>query len=412
MRIAVGLIEDAPAVRVTLEGAFRGADGSARPPGDYRFTRPEVLEPLEPETAAFVLHDFRIGHGFHWERRRPSAFRGGLRLVPGTGGLTAINDVDLEAYVESVIASEMSAESPTELLRAHAVISRSWVAAQLRTGGGGAFSRRREVSPGEWEITAWYGRERHAGFDVCADDHCQRYQGVPASGTERAWRTVQDTRGRFLVFDGRVCDARFAKCCGGVTEDFRSAWEDRDVPYLRSVCDGAGAAPGVDDDWLRSDWPGAYCRTDDAVLLARIFTSYDRETPDFFRWRVAYSRRELADIVRSRSGIDIGEPMALEPLERGPSGRIVRLRIRGRRASLTVGKELEIRRVLSESHLYSSAFAVDEDGDRIVLSGAGWGHGVGLCQVGAAVMADGGASYEAILGHYYAGAVVEERSPD
>ncbi len=409
MRIAVGLIEDAPEVRVTLEGTFRDADGSKRPPGEYRFTRPEVLEPLEPETAAFVLHDFRIGHGFHWERRRPSAFRGGLRLVAGPGGLTAINDVDLEADVESFIASEMSPESPVDLLRAHAVISRSWVVAQIGAGGG-AFHSRRERSPGEWEITAWYGRQRHAGFDVCADDHCQRYQGVPDFGTERAWRTVQDTRGRFLVFDGQVCDARFSKCCGGVTEDFRSAWEDRDVPYLRSVHDGAGVAPRTDEGWLRSDWPGAYCSTGDAGLLGRIFTSYDRETADFFRWRVDYSRRELGELVRSRTGIDIGEPSVLEPLERGPSGRIVRLRIQGRRASLTLGKELEIRRVLSESHLYSSAFAVNVDGDRIVLSGAGWGHGVGLCQVGAAVMAEGGASFQEILRHYYPGAAIEERS--
>ena len=410
MKIAVGLVENLPVVSVALEGNFRDAAGKSYASGSYRFTGPVVLQPLAPDSSWFVLDDFRIGIGFHWERLQKRRFRGDLRVVDGTGGLTAINDVELETYVESVIASEMSPASPPDLLRAHAVVSRSWIVAQLAAGsGGGTFHRLREVASAEWDLLAWYGHEGHTAFDVCADDHCQRYQGVPDSGTDQSRRGVLDTRNQFLVSGGNVCDARFYKCCGGVTEDFRAAWEDREVGYLVPVFDGPGAIPDVNDAWIRSNRADVYCNTSDRALLGRVFTSYDRETADFFRWTVEYARSELSELVSRRSGVDLGEIRKLEPLERGRSGRIVRLRIEGSRALLTVGKELEIRRILSESHLYSSAFVVDDERDRIRLTGAGWGHGVGLCQVGAAVMAENGVSYTDILQHYYPGAEIEKR---
>jgi stage II sporulation protein D len=411
VKIAVGLIQNASVVKVSFEGTFRDEHANLYAPGAHQFSRPIVLEPVEPDSSVFVLDDFTIGIGFHWERRQPRPFRGGLRVIEGANGFTAINDVELETYIESVIASEMSPQSPPELLRAHAIVSRSWIVAQLgMSDGQGTFHNRQETAPGEWEILCWYGHEGHAEFDVCADDHCQRYQGVPPEGTENAWRSVEQTRGRFLVSGGEICDARFYKCCGGVTEDFRAAWEDRDVPYLTPVSDGPGAIPKADDAWIRRGSPDAYCNTGDAALLGRIFTGYDQETADFFRWRVEYRRQDLSQLIGQRTGIDIGHLKSLEPLERGRSGRIIRLRIRGTGATLTVGKELEIRRALSESHLYSSAFVVDHEKDRIVLSGAGWGHGVGLCQVGAAVMAERGRACPDILRHYYPGAEIEERT--
>lgn len=411
MKIAVGLIEGVREVSTTLEGAYRDAAGRSYPPGSYRFSNPVRLEPLDPDTCAFVLDDFRIGTGFHWERSQRRSFRGDLRVIHGRDGVTAINDVPLEAYIESVIASEMSPDSPSDLLRAHAVVSRSWIVAQLTAGAGeGTYHRRSRTGPNEWEIIAWYGREGHTGFDVCADDHCQRYQGIPPAGTESARAAVLETRHQFLVYGGQICDARFSKCCGGVTENFRSAWDDREIPYLQAVCDGPGNLPRVDADWIRSVASTAYCNTRDPSLLERVFTRYDQETADFFRWRVDYSRTALAELIGRRSGIDIGDLLSIEPLERGPSGRVVRLRIEGSRSSLTLGKELEIRRVLSSSHLYSSAFVVEQQSGRVVLYGAGWGHGVGLCQVGAAVMAERGHAYRNILRHYYPGTEIEERA--
>ena len=410
MNIAVGLVVDKDTVSISLNREFRDASGKSYQAGRYQFSAPVALEPLDPVTAAFTLDDFKIGIGFHWERHRPSAFRGSLRIVDTGRGLTAVNDVDLEAYVESVIAAEMSAESPPHLLRAHAVISRSWIVAQLvNRQEAGTHHSRREIEPGLWEILSWYGREGHVDFDVCADDHCQRYQGLPPSGSERASQAIRETTGEFLVFGGEVCDARFYKCCGGVTEAYRGAWEDREVPYLTPVYDGDGPLPEVDDGWIRSTTVEAYCNTRDEALLKRVLTGFDQETANYFRWRVEYSRGELSELVRHRSGIDIGEVLSLEPLERGRSGRIVKIRIQGTKASLNVGKELEIRRLLSPSHLYSSAFVVEQNDRQTVLCGAGWGHGVGLCQIGAAVMAEHGTPYERILAHYYQGTELEVR---
>lgn len=414
--LAVGLAEGRPSVRFRLRGSFRDETGKTHPPGEYAVSHPVALIPNDPEKGTFELADFTIGIGFHWERRRSSAFQGDLRIVRSPGGLTVINDVPLETYVASVIGSEMSASSPVELLRAHAVISRSWLVSQVtRDDGGGTFRKVDEIAPGEWRIQAWYGREGHAFFDVCADDHCQRYQGMPPQGSERAVRAAAETAGRFLVYGEEICDARFSKCCGGITEDYAAAWEERPVPYLVSVFDGEGPLPEIDDArmdarmhaWLTDASAAVYCNASDPDLLTRVLPGFDLETRDFFRWRVETPRDELSDRVREKSGVDVGRIERLVPIRRGRSGRIVELQVRGTKGLLNVGKELEIRRILSPSHLYSSAFVVGERGGSLVFEGAGWGHGVGLCQIGAAVLADRGWPYSRILAHYYPGTRIQ-----
>jgi SpoIID/LytB domain protein len=273
-----------------------------------------------------------------------------------------------------------------------------------------------DLPPGEEEIRRWYGREEHDLFDVCADDHCQRYQGVTKIISVEVSRAIEATRGVMLVYGGRICDARYHKACGGRTEDFANVWEETPVPYLTSVADGPAVFPPVTSEEEADRWvhaaPPAYCNTADMNALRQVLPSFDQETADFFRWEVSYSRTDLEDLLRKNSGLDFGELRALTPLTRGPSGRISRLKIEGSRRTVVVGKELEIRRWLSPSHLYSSAFIVGTDRDgrgkatRFILKGAGWGHGVGLCQIGAAMMALRGFRMEAILGHYFPGAAL------
>jgi len=384
MKLAVGLIEGLESIDVELLGRFTDASGRSYPPGRYHFDKDVTLTPAEPE-ASFAIDDIVIGIGFHWERKERQVFRGDLRLVRRSG-LTAINDVSLEEYVTSVISSEMSASCPLELLKAHAVISRSWLCypkLHPESIGPGDVS----VRQGD-EITRWYGREAHTDFDVCADDHCQRYQGITKAYSLSVAEAARATAGEVLQYKGNVCDARFSKCCGGLTEEYRSAWDDRDVPYLVSF-------PDTDENGH------VYCDTTDEKLLEQILPGFDQETRDFYRWTVRYSGEEIRQLVHARLAEDVGTVVALEPLSQGPSGRIVKLRIRGTEKSLVIGKELEIRRALSRSHLYSSAFEVTRDGEMFVLNGKGWGHGVGLCQIGAAVMASRGKNYRDILAHYY-----------
>ena len=398
--VAVGLLEGRPEIEVELIGEFLSSGGSRLAPGRHRLSAPERLVPSDPARCAFALDDVPIGIGFHWERKERQVFRGELRLLRGPAGLTVVNDVPLEEYAASVISSEMSATCPPELLKAHAVISRSWLKGPSATAP--ASPARRDPL----EIRRWYGREAHPDFEVCADDHCQRYQGITKAVSPEVAGAVGATAGELLLFGGAICDARFSKCCGGLTERYRTAWDDREIPYLVSFPDGP-PQPGAEDPegWIRSN-PPAFCNTRDAGLLARILPGFDQETRDFFRWRVEYAPEELGDLVRSRLGADLGPVAGLVPLARGPSGRIHRLRIAGERGELVVGKELEIRRILSPTHLLSSAFVVDHEAGRFVLTGAGWGHGVGLCQIGAAVMASEGKGYREILAHYYPGAVV------
>ncbi len=377
--------------------------------GELLFSPSEAQSCMSPH-GSFSLDGVTIGVGFHWQRSEWQCFKGQLRFIADRGRVVAVNLLPVEAYLYSVISSEMSSLSSLELLKAHAVISRSWLLAPMLNKGGQEHSSLSHVSDNE--VIRWYGRDAHELFDVCADDHCQRYQGITRVHSENVWEAVRLTAGQVLAYNGEVCDARFSKCCGGVTERFGSCWDDA-VPhgYLTPVHDSAGqaAVPDLTDEenarrWILSS-PEAFCNTADAKILSEVLNGYDRETADFFRWRVSYSQAELSELVCRRSGIDFGVVTGLVPLERGASGRIVRLKVVGEKRTVVVGKELEIRRWLSPSHLYSSAFVVDRIPDGgFVLSGAGWGHGVGLCQIGAAVMGSRGYSYEDILSHYFPGA--------
>src|SRR5579872_224933 len=395
MQISVGLMEGRKVIEAELQGQFRDSTGNMVNPGKYQFGSEQVLTPLT-SAASFVLSDVTIGIGFHWERHEKQAFHGALRIIEHDG-LTAINDVELQEYVTSVISSEMSASCSLELLKAHAVISRSWL--WFPKANPPPIARGQALDA--HEIIRWYGRESHPDFDVCADDHCQRYQGITKAFSPAAAQAVVATTGEFLRHNGAICDARFSKCCGGMTERYATAWEDQNIPYLESIYDGPLRSAADDPEtWIRSR-PPAYCNTDDVELLARVLPGFDQETRDFYRWRVAYTPEELGDLVKSRLGADLGPVRDLQPLARGPSGRIYRLKIIGERDYIIIGRELEIRRALSRTHLYSSAFVMGKEPDRLVIRGAGWGHGVGLCQIGAAVMANAGKTYIEILQHYY-----------
>lgn len=318
--------------------------------------------------ASFILHDVVIGIDFHWQQKRDLQFAGGLKFIVEGENITAVNCVGMEDYLLSVISSEMKSSASLELLKAHAVISRSWLMARLED--------------------AKHGREvPHGAFDVCADDHCQRYQGLTMAVGDSVRVAIDETWGQVLRFGGEICDARYSKCCGGRTELFSTCWEDKDYPYLQSVED-------------------PFCDCENSEILSQVLNDYDTATRDFHDWELRYSKEELSDLVRRRTGTDFGEILGLEALHRGPSGRISSLRVCGSKRSAVVGKELAIRRMLSESHLKSSAFTVGRDGDDFVLKGHGWGHGVGLCQIGAAVMAARGYGYRQILSYYYEGAEI------
>lgn len=372
----------------------------------------------ESDTCLFELKNVTIGINFHWKQKDNQRFRGGLRLVEEGGKIRCINIVPLEEYLKSVISSEMSAHASSEFLKAHAVISRSWLLFQIGKSKKPknrktAFQTRTET---ENEVTRWYSREDHPGFDVCADDHCQRYHGITKIITEKAVTAVNRTSGEILVSDGRICDTRFSKCCGGITENFENVWEPVPHSYLSKVVDSeTGVTPYNDlrkedqaEKWIKSQ-PPAFCNTSDIKILSQVLPDSDQATTDFFRWKVEYSQQQLSEIIKKRSGSDFGEIIKMETVERGHSGRIVKLKITGTKKSLTIGKELEIRKWLSESHLYSSAFVIDHQDlkegipQKFVLTGAGWGHGVGLCQIGAAVMGENGYSYRQILEHYFKG---------
>jgi SpoIID/LytB domain protein len=334
--------------------------------------------------------------------------------------LTVINEVPVEPYLNSVISSEMSATADAELLKAHAVISRSWLLAQMKQ-----WKRPRvkseakiEVVNGQRQLIRWYDQEAHTNFDVCADDHCQRYQGITKATSPMVFDAIQATLGQVLEFDGELCDARFSKSCGGMTESFDAAWANERRVYLAVSYDGKTfpaefALPLTEEanaeKWIRSA-PPAFCNTTDPKVLGKILPDFDQATQDFYRWQVTISQSELQELLQRKLGIDFGAIHQLEPVERAESGRLVKLRIVGERETLVIGKELEIRRALSPSHLYSSAFVVETSGNGLeipesfTLIGAGWGHGVGLCQIGAALMAERGYGFEQILAHYYNGA--------
>lgn len=365
-----------------------------------------------PERPTFLLKNVRIGIGFHWDRLEDQEFEGTLEIRDNADGTqTAINRLDVEDYLSSVITSEMSATSSLELLKAHAVISRSWVLRPIISPS--TCTDKPDLSDPNRHVV-WYERDAHEGFDVCADDHCQRYEGITRrdehpEAAANVQKAIDATRGQVLMYDGKVCDARFYKSCGGATELFENAWANEHYPYLEAVRDEIGTPlPDLTIEenaqaFIRTS-PSAYCNTIDARVLSQVLNNYDQETKDFYRWTVQYTAAELSDIIRKRSGIDFGEILDLVPIKRGPSARLYEMQIVGSKRTMVIGKELEIRKWLSRSHLYSSAFVVDrnEQGD-FILTGAGWGHGVGLCQIGAAVMADKGYTYEQILAHYFPG---------
>ena len=346
----------------------------------------------QDDDASFTLHDVTIGVGFHWERQEKQTFRGMLRLVVEADKVLAINELPVEQYLESVISSEMSATSSPELLKAHAVISRSWLLCQMenrqKEGRDKANSFFSFVKKDD-ELLRWYDREDHTLFDVCADDHCQRYQGITRASSPAVAEAIKATRGQVLMSDNELCDARFSKCCGGQTEEFQYCWENIKKPYLVSVSD-------------------PFCHTSDRRILSQVLNDYDQETPDFYEWTVAYTQEELTELVNRKTKLDLGDIVDLIPLDRGTSGRIWRLQLVGTKRSFIIGKELEIRRALSETHLYSSAFDVEKRDNRFILHGRGWGHGVGLCQIGAAVMGEKGYDYDDILLYYYRGAEIKQ----
>ena len=354
---------------------------------------------------SFILYGVTIGVDFHWERKVTQKFAGTLKFIVDGGKVTAVNIVGVEDYLLSVISSEMKASAGLEFLKAHAVISRSWVIAQVEHRQSHV-SRTPEPScpvsepvEGAEEYIKWFDHDDHTLFDVCADDHCQRYQGLTMAVGDTVRKAVDQTWGLVLTSEGKICDARFSKCCGGRMELFSTCWEDKDYPYLQPLPDTADCVEGGD----------VFCDTKDEKILSQVLNDYDLETRDFYRWRTEYSRAEVSDIVRRRSGMDFGTIRDLVPVERGPSGRLKRLKVVGDKKTMIIGKELIIRRWLSDSHLKSSAFEVHWDGDHLTLDGSGWGHGVGLCQIGAAVMAAKGYSFDRILLHYYPGSTLERR---
>ncbi len=363
----------------------------------------------------FTLYGVTIGVDFHWQRKEAQSFKGDLKLVIEQNRLRAINNVSVEAYLFSVISSEMSATASLELLKAHAVISRSWLLAPIFNGDE-ANHQPLHIIESPDEIIKWYERDAHEGFDVCADDHCQRYQGITRAKSDNVRLAIESTSGLVLAENGKICDARFSKCCGGVTELFENCWANVPHNYLQRVVDNDSISYDLVPDltveknaqkWICSEYT-SLCNSSDANVLSQVLNNYDQETQDFYRWRVEYTTDEVSRLIFSRSGIDFGTVIDLIPMQRGVSGRIIRLKIVGTKTTKIIGKELEIRRILSESHLYSSAFVVDKTESGFVLLGAGWGHGVGLCQIGAAVMGDKGYNFNQILSHYFVGAEVVE----
>lgn len=439
--IHVGVLQKQQIINFSLLTAYK-LKGNLIPPGEYSVSIKDqkiefngdsydelTFESDQLHSDQFKLKDVIIGVEFHWERKEDQQFLGGLKFIlteseDAEFALTAINIVSLEDYLKSVISSEMSSTSSEHLLKAHAIISRSWLLAQILNNRSQEKKESKHDSSivTSTEIIKWYDREDHEHFDVCADDHCQRYQGVTRQKTELVNRVLDETLGKVISYRGSICDARYSKCCGGMMETFENVWEPIIHPYLQAKPDNFSGHPIPDlcneeeaDKWIRTS-PDAFCNTQDSNILKQVLNDYDQETDDFYRWKVTYTQKEISELINDRLGIDFGHIIDLQPLERGTSGRITRLKIIGSEKIMIIGKELVIRRALSKSHLYSSAFTVDvmdEDDDGIpqkfVLNGAGWGHGVGLCQIGAAMMADKGHRYDEILQHYFPGTDIKTK---
>ncbi len=431
-KIKVGIMSAAE-VKFILDGEFHVSDNTvsgsqvATTDGksiiwDGKEYSELLFEPANDDVS-FWLEDVTIGVNFHWERKENQRFKGALKLIVENGKITPVNILGVEDYLLSVISSEMSATASLELLKAHAVISRSWLLAQIDKNKRIESSGEKYVAAEnkEGEMIKWYDREDHVNFDVCADDHCQRYQGITRASTPEVAKAIEATRGQVLMDGDNLCDARFSKCCGGVYEEFENCWEPIHYDYLAARRDGENETdfPDLTIEENAREWiltrPEAHCNTSDVEILSQVLNNYDQETTDFYRWEVSYTQEEISKLVKERSGMDYGNIVDLEPIARGTSGRLYKLKIVGTNKTLTIGKELEIRRTLSPSHLYSSAFVV-EKGEKdlnglpstFTLKGAGWGHGVGLCQIGAAVMGAKGYPYDKILLHYFVDADIRK----
>ncbi len=375
---------------------------------------PITIEPIDYKNSSFTLHKVVIGIDFHWERKEDQTFKGSLSFINENHKIRAVNIIRLEDYLLSVVSSEMSATSSKEFLKAHAVISRSWVLAQIEKSKS-LKEKAESIIHLKDGYLKWYDREDHKNYDVCADDHCQRYQGVTKASTLAVANAIEETYGEILEFNNKVCDTRFYKCCGGVTEKFENVWENISHPYLESIIDGSSNETSENlslrneknaENWILSS-PKAFCNTTEKEILSQVLNDYDLETSDFYRWKVEYSQQELQELLQKRINLKLGEIKELKSIKRGNSGRIIQLKIVGTKGKKVIGKELEIRKALSDSHLYSSAFVVSHNNiingipQSFTLNGSGWGHGVGLCQIGAAVMAHQGYSYKEILSHYF-----------
>lgn len=379
-----------------------------------------LFEPTDAQSS-FTLEDVTIGVNFHWERKEAQTFLGKLRFIVENNNICAINELPVETYLISVISSEMRATSSLELLKAHAVISRSWLLAQMeqRKAENNNADKQLSFFKTDEEIVRWYDREDHKHFDVCADDHCQRYQGITKAANKHVVEAIKQTAGEILTSRGEICDARYSKCCGGAVEEFQYCWENIRKPYLLALPDtmpDTTSLPNLTNEAVARQWilssPNAFCNTTDQKVLSQVLNDFDQETTDFYRWIQIYSQAEVKQLLEEKLAMQFGDIIDLIPMERGKSGRIYRLKIIGTQRTLIIGKELEIRRALSKSHLYSSAFVVEKvdikDGvpQQFVIKGAGWGHGVGLCQIGAAMMGVQGYRYDEILLHYYKSAEI------
>jgi stage II sporulation protein D len=383
----------------------------------FEYQNEIIFEPVDPSIESFLIKDVVIGLKFHWERKEKQRFAGTLKIIKDNGKLIAINIISIENYLSSVISSEMNAKSSLQLLKAQAIVSRSWLLFQLQRSK--HLKREKAKSRNEFisenELIRWYDREDHKHFDVCADDHCQRYQGITKIISDVARQAIDQTKGIVLTFDDKLCDARYSKSCGGITESFNNVWEPIQIAYLTSVIDYKYEPENYDlnfssehnaSRWIKGNVP-SFCNITDRKIISQVLNDFDQETKDFFRWKVEYTQEELRVLINSKTQMDFGDINDLIPIERGESSRIIKLKITGSKKELTIGKELEIRRILSKTHLYSSAFVVEkgevENGipKNFTIYGAGWGHGVGFCQIGGAYMASKGYQFDEILFHYF-----------
>ena len=379
------------------------------------------FDPSNEKIDYFLFNEIKIGQSFHWEYKEKERFRGSLLLKKWEGKIVVINLINIENYLRSVISSEMSDKSTLQALKAHAVVSRSWILSHMTTEEFKKNKIENELEKDTEHIT-WTKRQEHTLYDVCATDHCQRYHGITKLSTGMALRAINETKGLVLTYKNKICDTRYSKCCGGISESFENVWEPKKIEYLSSIIDYKFEPENYSMDfsneecsrkWI-SNSPPAFCNTNDKTILSNILVKYDQQTNDFYRWEVKYNQQTLAKIIKDKTVIDFGEIIDLIPGERGDSSRLITLKIVGTKKTLIVGKELEIRRILSKTHLYSSAIVIEKQDvkegvpQKFIIKGAGWGHGVGLCQIGAAVMSAEGYKFDEILSHYFSKATLKK----